>query len=149
MSGRDLVERTRALLPGAPEIGYAFVATRGLRPGGEVVGMPLALVTVVLLPGGSLLASALIGAVAGGAIALVLGWRRRFFTIAFTTDSAYVIKNDRVRRADPRTLELTVTRADPVVFRDGGDPSVEVAGTRYWVSGSDADEARRAATSWR
>ncbi len=142
------LRKAAMLLPGEVKLRNVFTAVRGPRPGAEVFGLPIVMIVVLAIPGSPLMA-AVTGALIGGAYAVAIRGLRAFVTIAISDEAIFVLRNEWLRPSTPRVLERVLTQDEGFTFREGGDRSLYVGATRYWVAGSDSDAALRAAKQWK
>ncbi len=123
----------------------AFVAVQKVPPGGEMLAAIPAFAVLFGMPGDSVALSTLGALVIGAVCVVVILALRRTVTIATTNDEVIVVGHVRIH---PSRLDAVVgrfVRAGALGYSGGGTATVRLDGERYWVSGWDADEARRAA----
>lgn len=140
----ELSRIAQAFSPDLP-VTRAFSATRGIRPGLEALAILPAVLVFGSLPFSNLLAGAVVTAIVCGLVVISVSSTREPYVIATTAESIVVLRCSRSHRTRPVKVIQSVPLDPGIELVGDGDRAVIVAGVRYWVSGVQRDEARRAA----
>lgn len=123
----------------------AFVAVQKVPPGGEMLAAVPAFAVLFGMPGDSVALSSVVAvAIAAVCVVAILALRTTV-TIATTDDEVVVVGHERFHPSRLAAVLGRFERAGALGYSGGGTARVKLDGERYWVSGWDADEARRAA----
>ena len=140
---RARVSEIETLLSSPGSVRSAFVAVQRVRPGGEMLAALPAFAVLFGMPGDSVVLSTLGAVVIAAVFVAVILAIRTTVTIATTDAEVIVLRHQRLH---PSRLDAVVGRfaRGSLAYSGGGTARVALGGSRYWVAGWNADEARRA-----